>query len=185
MSFHFRDSEDETEPVKVNLTAFDGVPNSDLDKVEARLIDALNSVRRFKQTSAQRVPVRESPAEPKQAVADAELAQKARAILKTRTIRSAVLGSELFAEPAWDILLELFVSHIEQTRTPVTSACSASKVPTTTALRCLANLEDAGFIYSSADRYDGRRRYVALTPSAVEKLRSLLSQSPFATGAAR
>lgn len=71
----------------------------------------------------------------------------------------------LFAEPAWDILLDLFVAKIEGKRISTSSACIAACVPPTTALRWLTALETQGMLVKFADPGDRRRTFVAITPA--------------------
>jgi len=60
----------------------------------------------------------------------------ARQTYDDRRRRNKIFQSEeLFGEPAWDILLDLFIAAKERRRVSVTSACIGSAVPSTTALR--------------------------------------------------
>ncbi|EJL23233.1 hypothetical protein [Novosphingobium sp. AP12] len=78
---------------------------------------------------------------------------------RTKIFRS----EELFGEPAWDILLDLFIAAKERRRVSVTSACIGSAVPSTTALRWIAILEKQGLLVREADPGDARRVYVKLS----------------------
>ena len=62
-------------------------------------------------------------------------AQQVRSTIKSRRMRNEVFGDNLFGEPAWDMLLDLYASHLEQKRVSVSSLQIASAVPGTTALR--------------------------------------------------
>src|SRR5918993_1365966 len=66
-----------------------------------------------------------------------ERAKMARKILRARAARAEYLSSRLFSEPAWDMLLELYVAHLLQRRLSVSDLCIASRVPHTTALRSI------------------------------------------------
>ena len=57
------------------------------------------------------------------------LADVARKLVKQRQERRKVLSNELFSEPAWDILLDLFVAQADQKQVCVTSTCMATCVP--------------------------------------------------------
>ncbi len=95
------------------------------------------------------------------------LAERARSAYRERRLRSQFFtGSDLFGEPAWDLLLDLFINAIEGKSVPVTSACIGAAVPTTTALRWLAILESRGMVEREADSSDARRIFVRLTASA-------------------
>jgi hypothetical protein len=78
---------------------------------------------------------------------------------RTKIFRS----DDLFGEPAWDILLDLFIAVKERRRVSVTSACIGSAVPSTTALRWIAILEKQGLLVREADPGDARRVYVKLS----------------------
>ena len=73
-------------------------------------------------------------------------AQLAFEILQSRRQRERVFGANLFADPAWDMLLELFVQEERGNVTHVSSLCMASAVPTTTALRWIGTLTEAKLI---------------------------------------
>lgn len=96
--------------------------------------------------------------------------QHVRRLLSARRLREQQLGTELFADPAWDILLEALASELGQHRTSVTDLCRAAAVPPTTALRWLGKLEEEGWLTREADPLDGRRQWVELTSSASLKL---------------
>jgi len=86
-----------------------------------------------------------------------------RNLLKARQLRMRYLGADLFADPAWDMLLDLTASRAEHRRVSVTSLCIASGVPTTTALRWMKLLEQAGLIQRVEDDTDRRRAFVMLS----------------------
>jgi len=91
-------------------------------------------------------------------------------IIRARSMRAKFFKAELFADPAWDMLLDLYRAELDQYRVSVTSLCTASGVPTSTALRWLRALEDGGLITRRQDPLDGRRTFVALTTAAVESM---------------
>ncbi|WP_162986933.1 winged helix DNA-binding protein [Sphingomonas paeninsulae] len=93
-----------------------------------------------------------------------------RAMVNERRARSRFLGSDLFGEPAWDILLDLYIADGEQRDISVSSACIASNVPDTTAQRCLKYLVEEGVILRTADPHDLRRVFVSLTDETKSKM---------------
>lgn len=91
------------------------------------------------------------------------LARKAYAL---RRKRASIFGNpDLFGEPAWDILLDLYIAAGEGKPVSVSSACIGSAAPATTGLRWLGVLADEGLVAREADAEDHRRVLVRLTPS--------------------
>lgn len=82
-------------------------------------------------------------------------------------MRTHHFGSNLFADPVWDMLLDLVAARAEHRLVSVTSLCIASGVPTTTALRYLKILEDLGLVDRAADARDRRRRFVTLSEKGM------------------
>ena len=62
-------------------------------------------------------------------------AHMVRNLIRHRRRREQLFGAEVFADPVWDILLDLYASHHEGKNVAVTSLCIAAAVPPTTALR--------------------------------------------------
>lgn len=111
---------------------------------------------------------------------DSATVNKLRRILKFRDTRSRVFRDEdLFADPAWDMLLEIFISDLMQQKMPVSSACVSARVPSTTGLRWLKVLENRGLVHRIADPSDRRRVFVSLTPDAFTKMRLLVETREF------
>ncbi|HEU0311150.1 MAG TPA: MarR family winged helix-turn-helix transcriptional regulator [Sphingomicrobium sp.] len=94
-----------------------------------------------------------------------------RQVIRARRLRARFFDEELFADPAWDMLLDLLQAEIAQHRVPVSSLCIAAAVPATTALRWIKSMTDAGLFKRRADPHDGRRVFVELSPQASEAMR--------------
>lgn len=90
-------------------------------------------------------------------------AAKIRSILRARQERREHFSAHLFADPAWDILLELYALELEQRRVSVSKLCLSAGVPSTTALRWIEKLHDEGLISRGEDPFDGRRIWVSLS----------------------
>jgi predicted transcriptional regulator len=99
-------------------------------------------------------------------------AQRAEILYKNRRRRETLFGFDIFGEPAWDILLDLFIASARSKHVSVTSACIGAAVPPTTALRWLSALETCGLILRENDVHDARRSNVRLS----EKGRKLMDQ---------
>lgn len=91
-------------------------------------------------------------------------AKLARDIYEIRRKRAAIFGNaDLFGEPAWDILLDLYIAHADQKPVSVSSACIGSLAPATTGLRWLGVLTDCGLVKRMHDPEDQRRVLVVLS----------------------
>jgi hypothetical protein len=104
-------------------------------------------------------------------------ALSARNYLAARRRREELLGTGLFADPAWDMLLDLYAGQIEGKEVSVSSACMAGAVPSTTALGWVVKLEKRGLLERTPDRTDGRRTFLRLTPSATAAVEQWLEET--------
>lgn len=97
-----------------------------------------------------------------------------RAVLRARRMRAQFFDGTLFADPAWDMLLDLFAADLERRRVSVSSLCIAAAVPPTTALRWIGTLHDAGLFERQPDPADRRRAYIALSERALDGMRGFI-----------
>jgi hypothetical protein len=97
-------------------------------------------------------------------------AEQLRSIIRARLARQRYFPAELFGDPAWDMLLDLTLARLEGKKVSVSSLCIAAGVPTTTALRRIAELESSGLVTRERDTRDGRRVYVNLTAPALAQM---------------
>lgn len=93
-----------------------------------------------------------------------------RKLIAARRARSRFFDAALFADPAWDMLLDLVAAHGDGRQVSVTSLCIAAEVPATTALRWLKQMVDTGIFRRIADETDRRRAFIALSDSALEAM---------------
>ena len=103
-------------------------------------------------------------------------AEAVRAVIRARRLRSRFFSEELFADPAWDMLLDLLQAEIAQLRVPVSSLCIAAAVPATTALRWIKTMTEQGLFVRRADPHDGRRVFVELAPAASDAMRRYFAE---------
>lgn len=93
-----------------------------------------------------------------------------RRIIRQRQLRARFFESDLFSDPAWDMLLDLTAARAEHLRVSVTSLCIASAVPPTTALRWINQMIDMGLMQRLSDETDRRRAFIALTDKAADAM---------------
>lgn len=92
---------------------------------------------------------------------------------KRRVKRSNFFNPEYFGgEASWNILLDLAASQIEGKLISISSACIASQVPPTTALRWITILENDGMIHREGDLTDRRRSFIRLSDRAMDLMYS-------------
>lgn len=103
-------------------------------------------------------------------------ARMVRQVIRNRQARARFFEGELFADPAWDILLDLTAARAEHTRVSVTSLCIASGVPPTTALRWIGQMTDAGLLRRGEDPSDRRRAFITLSDSAADAMARYFAQ---------
>ncbi|HZF44091.1 MAG TPA: winged helix DNA-binding protein [Sphingomonadaceae bacterium] len=109
-----------------------------------------------------------------EAADSADSAEIAR-IVRARGLRGRHFDPALFADPAWDMLLDLAGARIGGKPVAVSSLCIAAAVPATTALRWIRMLTDAGLFVRNADPHDGRRVFIDLSDAAAAAMRAYLA----------
>ncbi|MBP2513782.1 winged helix DNA-binding protein [Sphingomonas sp. PvP018] len=83
--------------------------------------------------------------------------------------------SKFFTDPAWDIFVDLAVEGLAGRLVSISSACIASHVPHTTALRYVRLLETEGLVGRMQDASDGRRFLLSLTPRGWSQFHGYVS----------
>lgn len=143
----------------------------ELAALAVRLDPAPASSRKVRQLWNQRqVYVAEKPAE--------VLLALALTAIQRRTLRNRQFRPSLFSDPAWDMLLDLFVSRLRHRQVCVSSLCIAARVPPTTALRWIRNMEEHGEIVRRRDPDDGRRVFLEMSDAAFEGVARTLQATP-------
>ena len=103
-------------------------------------------------------------------------AETVRTVIRARRLRARYFPEELFADPAWDMLLDLLQAELSHLRVPVSSLCIAAAVPATTALRWLKTMVQEKLFVRRADPHDGRRVFVELAPETSIALRRYFAE---------
>jgi DNA-binding MarR family transcriptional regulator len=108
------------------------------------------------------------------------LLARARQILAHRRRRHELFGKELFGEPAWEMLLLLYVSQTTQ-RYTVGQLAQASGAPKSTGTRWIDHLEQQGLVEKDEHPTDRRTAFVKLSKRGQDALALYLSGT-LATG---
>lgn len=106
---------------------------------------------------------------------DQELLEMVRTLVRKRERRGEFLDREMFSDPTWDLLLDLTSAKLEGVPVPVSSACAATHLPLSTALRYVRALVDAGLVKRWRDPSDRRRDLLELEQKAMDSMRQYLS----------
>ncbi|MDY7098552.1 MAG: MarR family transcriptional regulator [Pseudomonadota bacterium] len=93
-----------------------------------------------------------------------------RQVIAARQARARFFDADLFADPAWDMLLDLTAARAEKAQVSVTSLCIAAGVPATTALRWLKQMVESGIFERVADTADRRRAFIELSDESADAM---------------
>lgn len=93
-----------------------------------------------------------------------------RALLQVRRLRDRYMPADLFADPAWDMMLDLMAARLDGKRVSVSSLCIAAAVPPTTALRWIGQLTERGIFVRTRDPQDARRVFIELSDESAENV---------------
>lgn len=94
-----------------------------------------------------------------------------------RRARDQAFEGSLFLNPAWDILLDIYINHAQGRRECVSNVCVASSAPATTVSRWVVVLEKHGLIERTPDPADRRRTLLGLTPEGLRRMEHALAAS--------
>lgn len=104
------------------------------------------------------------------------LAEIALRLYRSRRYRASYFKENLFAEPAWDMLLAAYCFGDTGPKLSICGLCDASACPPTTALRWLKHLEDLNLIERFPSECGGRTHYVRLSDDARTQMDQYLKR---------
>jgi DNA-binding MarR family transcriptional regulator len=104
----------------------------------------------------------------------AALLERAHSMRQVRWARERLLGRAAAGEPAFDLLLCLYVRS-GQIENSLTSLAKAAGIPYSSAMRWIRYLADKGLVERSESRSDRRATYVQLTCSGRRVMNEFLS----------
>ena len=108
-------------------------------------------------------------------LSDEALAGQARNLLGQRKLRRQYLPAELFHEPAWDMLIALFVSHDDDQPMNIKALVAMADAPVTTSQRWIEHLYKLRLIDRVIDPADRRRVEISLSNDGYEAVKGYLS----------
>lgn len=95
----------------------------------------------------------------------------ARRSVRRLLLRRQLLGADrLFGEPAWDMLVELYIAHCEGATVPTGALGIGSGLSSSSAQRLVQRLVDARLVIRAPDPDDGRRHFISLSPEIAHRL---------------
>lgn len=101
-----------------------------------------------------------------------------RRTIAARADRRRVFSASLFSDPAWDMLLELYVASLAQRRLIFSRLIERSGVAPTTASRWVTVLEKEGLVERSSDRLDSRLVLLILTDAGRNAMDNYFDMLP-------
>jgi hypothetical protein len=118
------------------------------------------------------------------AVVEDGMADAARREYRDRREREHVFGAGIAADPAWDILLDLFIAREEGRDVTVYSVSTATAASEGTILRCIAHLVEAKLIARGPHSSDPRSIVLTLTDRTAGMMCDYFSRTGAAAGVA-
>lgn len=108
---------------------------------------------------------------------DESISRNVDTTIRRRLLRRQLLGHpELFGEPAWDMLLDLFAHECAGKRLSMSSLCVAAAIPESSAMRLAQRLVDEGIMLRLPDPSDGRRSFMKIAPDVAHRLRAYFAE---------
>ena len=100
------------------------------------------------------------------------LRQDAARLLASRKLRSGLFDPNLFGEPAWDILLSLYVIHNDRRRMSIRALAEHCDLPLTTMQRWLDYLAQRNLVRRLSNPADHRVVYIELSEQGRARMDS-------------
>ena len=107
-----------------------------------------------------------------------DLIATARMLLNNRRARCHHFNSTFFGEPAWDIMLVLYITDVSGDRQTIGKLAAWIATPPTTVLRWVGLMEMEGLVERQAHPTDRRSAFIRLTANGRKSLESFLRQIP-------
>lgn len=109
-------------------------------------------------------------------VDEESLYQIARATIKSRRLRARFMPAPMFGEPAWDMLLALYIVDKRGARETISKLCLSSGAPATTALRWLDYLQQHKLVARRQSSTDRRVVFIDLTDLGRQSIEAYFAE---------
>ena len=138
------------------------------------------SRRELKELLDSELPLDSFKSHDRQQMGKGSLLDAAKRLVAFEHSRKAMPGiGGLFGDPAWMILLDLYIRGLEEKTTSVSSATLASGSPATTGLRYVSLLASSGHIIRSQHPHDERSVHVKLSSETRRAISQILENAAF------
>ena len=107
-----------------------------------------------------------------------QLARRAAAAFKARELRNRYFAPAIFAEPAWNMLLALYLADDDGRPVTASGLAQWSGAPSTTGLRWLRLLECERLVRRRPSSSDRRMCFIELTSLGREALDRYFAEAP-------
>lgn len=107
-----------------------------------------------------------------------KLIARARAVLHARRLRARHFSRVMFAEPAWDMLLLLYLADSSEGRQTIGQLAELIETPLTTVLRWMGFLEKERLVERQDHPTDRRIVFIKLTDKGRSGLDAYLAEMP-------
>ena len=156
------------------MSSMEGHPESALTHEEIRqTVRAL--AKRVAELEAR--AIQDGDGSPSLGFSDDKLATIASSMYRSRQLRAQYFRRSLLSDPAWDMLLDLFINKVRGRRVATTSVCLAANVPQATGLRLIEQLSREGLLLRASAHDDGRLKLVEITSKGFDLMRRFISDS--------
>lgn len=97
-------------------------------------------------------------------------------LFMARRLREEVLGADLFSDPAWDILLDVYAATARGEKVQISSLSPMSGVPSSTARRWAHKLIELGILERERDPKDHRLTYIRLSKAGHQRIMTFITR---------
>jgi hypothetical protein len=108
---------------------------------------------------------------------DDKLATIASSIYQSRRMRSDYFNGSLLIDPAWDMLLDLFILKIRGRRVSAAGLCLATNIPESTARRWIDVLVKEGLLCREPSNKEEAAAIIEISPQGFEQMRRFIVDS--------